>query len=193
MILFVLFYCTNGVFFTLKNKGETCIGIKVKGREVLWGEYVLSGENEKEVIVTLYDPKNTIEYSNAKNTREGKFHIKNPSNGTHRLCFKLKFNERSVNVSFEMKTEELAELNFINEGQIQPFENKLSGTLRNLKNVMRNIKFYQRRERVYNSLSEKTCERLLWTAGLKVFGLLFIFLLQIFGITKILSSTSIKV
>ena len=92
-----------------------------------------------------------------------------------------------------MKTEELAELNFINEGQIQPFENKLSGTLRNLKNVMRNIKFYQRRERVYNSLSEKTCERLLWTAGLKVFGLLFIFLLQIFGITKILSSTSIKV
>jgi hypothetical protein len=188
MFYFLFLGLVQGIFFTLNSKTEFCIGVEVKKSKELWGDYVISGEGDKNVITTLYDPKNIVEYISEKDTREGKFAIKKPAGGIHRTCFKATDGVQKT-VSLEINTEEPPEDKVITEEEIEPFQINLKRALRSIESINRNLHFYQRREKVHRDLTEKTCDRVLWTAVIKLLTIFSISLLQGWGVTKLLSSS----
>ena len=189
MFLVFLIYAANAVFFSLPERKELCIGVEVRKTQDLWGAYVVSGAGDKNVIVTLRDPKNIVEFVNDPFSRDGKFHINKPTPGTHRLCFKAT-DGKPKTISFDLYTEEPKEGNIATDGELEPIEVNLKKISRAVDNVSRNLHFYQRREKAHRDLSEKTCDRVLWVAGFKIFTLASISMLQIYALKKILTSSS---
>lgn len=190
-MLYLVFLTTlaNGLFFTLPSRKETCIGLEVKNAHDLWGAYVVSGQGDKNVNVIVFDPKNVVEFVNEKDSREGKFHIVKPTWGTHRICFKA-MDGVIKTISFELTTEESNENAIATDEELEPFDANLKKITRGLENVNRNLHFYQRREKTHRDLSERTCDRVLWVAGFKFVSLIAVSFLQIWGLKKILSSSS---
>ena len=165
----------------------------MKRTKELWGAFLISGDSEKNVQVALYDPKNIVEYLSDANAREGKFNIKKPSLGVHRLCFKsLDSSMKSVN--FEIKSEESNTDLLALDEEIEPFQQSLSTLSRNVETVNRNLHFFQRREKVHRDISERNCDRILWAAGFKIACLIAVAGFQVWGVTYILNKrTSNKV
>jgi tetrahydromethanopterin S-methyltransferase subunit B len=161
----------------------------VRNSKELWGAYIISGEGEKNVKVTLYDPKNIVEFLSDEDSREGKFKVKKPSAGNHRLCFKSS-DTLVKSISFEIKSESVPVDVITVEEQVEPLEIGLRQVGRNMESVYRNLHFYSRREKVHRDISERNCEKILWAAILKISCLVTITLLQIWGLTHILERSS---
>ena len=192
MFFILIIGLSDALFFTLPF-WEYCIALDVENSKDLWGAYVISGEGEKNVAIKLLDPQNTIEYTNVEDTREGKFHISNPKGGIHRLCF-IPTDKLQKTVSFEMYTEESIEGKLATDESIEPFHAALKKVSRNLEGIHRNFHFYQRREKIHREISERNCDKILWTAGFKFFILILISFLQLWGLKKILdSSKAVKI
>ena len=189
MFILLLIYTTQGIFFQLTSKSEYCIGNFVRNSKELWGAYVISGEGEKNVKVTLYDPKNVVEFLSDENSREGKFKVKKPSSGNHRLCF-LSSDDLVKSISFEVKTDSAPVDVITVEEQVEPLEIGLRQAGRNMESVYRNLHFYSRREKVHRDISERNCDKILWAAILKITSLVTITVLQIWGLTHILDTSS---
>ena len=189
MFLVFLVCVANAVFFSLPSHQPLCIGVDVKKSKDLWGAYVVSGIGDKNTVVTLKDPKNVVEFVNDPSSRDGKFHIHKPIAGVHYLCFKATDGEPKT-ISFDLCTEEPKEGKLATEEELEPFEASLKKITRGVENVSRNLHFYQRREKVHRDLSERTCDRVLWVAGFKIFALASISVLQIYALKKILSSSN---
>lgn len=189
MLILLLLHTTQSVFITINSKTEHCIGHFVKSSPELWGAYVISGEGEKNVKVTLYDPKNIVEYISDEDTREGKIKVKKPSSGMHRLCFRSS-DTNSKSISFELKSESSSVETVTVEEQVEPLEIGLRQVSRNMESVYRNLHFYQRREKTHRDISERNCDKIMWAAIVKITCLVTITLLQIWGLTHVLNQTS---
>lgn len=189
MFLLLILHITQGIFIQLNSKVEQCINHYVKDSPELWGAYIISGEGEKNVKVTLYDPKNVVEYISDENSREGKIKVKKPSSGVHRLCFRSSDNQ-SKSISFELKSEISSVETVTVEEQLEPLEIGLRQASRNMESVYRNLHFYQRREKTHRDISERNCDRIWWATILKITCLVTITLLQIWGLTHILNRSS---
>lgn len=193
MWLLVLLQLSQSLFFQLNGNSESCIGHHVKKSKELWGAYMVSGLSEKKVQVTMYDPKSVIEYISDPESSEGKFSVKKPSLGVHRLCFKsLDSNQNSV--SFEIKSEERNTDSLVLDDEIEPFEVSLRQLSRQVENVNRNLHFFKRREKIHRDISERNCDRIKWAAILKIICLITVAICQAWGLTYLLNkSTSNKV
>lgn len=141
----------------------------------------------------MFDPKSVIEYISDPESSEGKFSVKKPSLGVHRLCFKsLDSNQNSV--SFEIKSEERNTDSLVLDDEIEPFEVSLRQLSRQVENVNRNLHFFKRREKIHRDISERNCDRIKWAAILKIICLITVAICQAWGLTYLLNkSTSNKV
>ena len=150
---------------------------------------MISGLSEKKVQVTLYDPKSVVEFISDPESSEGKFSVKKPSLGVHRLCFKsLDSNPNSV--SFEIKSEERSSDSLVLDDEIEPFEVSLRQLSRQTESVMRNIHFFKRREKIHRDISEKNCDRIKWGAIMKIVSLIAVAICQVWGLTYLLNKSS---
>jgi emp24/gp25L/p24 family/GOLD len=187
LILFISF--CQGIYFTLSDKREYCIGVTVKNAKELWGQYIISGEGDKNVVITMKDSSDKLEFASKRNSREGKIHVKSPKEGTHSLCFKSKDSKPKA-ISFDVHSDETSDGKVATDDEIEPFQKSLKKVGRTVDIVYRNLRFYKLREKVHRDLSEKTCDRVIWATGFKVFSLVLVSLLQIWGLTKMISSSS---
>ena len=169
--LLVLLVPVSALFFSLEPLRERCVGLLLQANEGFTCAYVVSGEGEYNVVARVVTPGGEIMFQSQHLTREGKFAERSGEAGRYRLCFRA-FDRRQKRVSFD----------FSREVPMSSDSSSLSDELMSLKEhtrtmhsllaqVSRNIKFTVEQERAHRDLAEQTCERVLWSAVVKVLAL----------------------
>lgn len=189
LISFII-VASHALFFTLPGRIEKCIQVQtVRGADV-WGAYVISGEGDTMVISRVHQPDDTVIWQNQRNTREGSFEFVSENGGIYKLCFRA-LDAISKTVSFEFTSQDKSELKALaKEEELAPLSEGLVQLTRELDKIYRNIHFYERREKVHRDLSERTCERVLWTSVIKMGVLASISGFQIYMLKSFFNSNA---
>lgn len=140
--------------------------------------YVISGENDQNVIATVMDTRGKIVYNNPPLSREGKFETKSSGVGYFRLCFQSK-DSTAKSISFDFYLQDgLQEEKMATQDEIAPIRTNFRKLSRNLDSVYRNIQFYERREKTHRDLAEITCDRVLVSGIVKIVVLCIVSICQ---------------
>ena len=182
---------TSALFTTLPGYTEYCFFVDGKSGQKLWGEYVISGEGDLNVLTRFFDSMKKPKYTGAKGTREGKFEFTLTSDEYHELCFKAQDGDPKV-ISFEFSQEDPV-THLAAEDHFQPIEDEVKMTSRLLETVYRNLHFYERRERVHRDLTERTCDNILRSVLVKIVVLCCISLTQIYVLRGLFASDKTRV
>lgn len=169
----------HALFFTLDPKLERCLGIPLPEKKGFTGAFLFTGENEENVIARVKSPNGYILYQSPRNVKEGKFDLESKEEGIYRLCFKATDNKTKI-ISFEMSEKDVKkDFDVVMETDMEPLTQGLRAMGRVFDLIYRNIHFYQLRERTHRDLTERTCDRILWSAIGKMVTLGAICLIQI--------------
>lgn len=180
LFLLTLLPFVHGLFFTLTPRTERCLTLSVGRDRAFYGAYIVTGKGEENVRVVVLDETGAIGYQSEARTREGTFDLVSKNGGVHRFCFKG-FDSYPKVISFEFDLDEgHDEGDLIGEGQLEPLQHGVYDLSRNLQTVFRNIHFHEQRERVHRDLTERTCDRVLWSALVKMLSLSVISFSQIY-------------
>ena len=181
LCLCFLLASVEAVFFTLNSKGSLqCFAHKVDPGQELIGAYVISGEKDQNVQTTVVDIRGTVIYASQPRTREGKFDLKTDKAEYYKLCFQSK-DKSPKSVSFDFYLHDgLQEEKFATQDEVTPLRTSFRKVSRSLDTVYRNIQFYERRERTHRDLAEVTCDRVVFSAVVKMVVLALISLSQIY-------------
>lgn len=156
----------QALYFTLPGNSKRCISETLQVGDVLSGDYLISGVAEQLVLTRLFSPNGEIAHKNLIGKPEGHFDLTAQSDGEYKLCFQA-FDRAQKSVSFHLgkveKKEELA-----SEKDIDPLEDSIGEMSVRVDRILRNVKFFQRREKVHRDLTEKTCENVVWSALAKI-------------------------
>lgn len=194
LFLLLLFTVSHSISLTMQKRGQSkCFYLFAETGKVVSGEYIISGERDHNVGVTLTSSEQKLLYSNPQNTREGKFDYTIDRKSNLMLCFVSKDNLQKI-ISFEF---------YINEGMN---EDRLAGLgeLRVLSNIFilaakrfdaiyRNLQFYEIREKAHRDLAEINCDRIVWMAAIKIVVLLTITFTQMWTLTRFFIGRSNKI
>lgn len=170
----------QAVFFTLPGHMEQCYLVTTaKGHEIS-GAYVISGDGDQNVITRVFGPDANVAYQSERKSREGQFEMISTNGGQYKLCFRA-IDGSPKTVSFEFQTAiKIYDNKLAHEEELNPLNDGLIQITKRLDMIYRNIHFYERREKVHRDLSERTCDRVIYGALLKIFVLGLISLLQIY-------------
>lgn len=169
-----------GLFFTLEPKLERCVGVLLAGKKEFAGAYLFTGQDEQNVIARLKSPQGYILHQSQRGVKEGKFELESKEEGIYRLCFRSTDNTEKI-ISFELAAKEgRKDLEVVTDSELEPLTNGLRSMGRVFDLIYRNIHFYQLRERTHRDLTERTCDRILWSAVGKMASLGAICLVQIY-------------
>jgi hypothetical protein len=85
-------------------------------------------------------------------------------------------------ISFEFALEDNGpdEATLAKGGSVDPLSNTLRDLAKQLDAVYRNVHFYQRREKVHRDLTEQTCDRVVFSAIIKMIVLAMVGFIQIY-------------
>jgi hypothetical protein len=191
VLVLVLVSIASSLFTNLPGYTEYCFFIDGKAGQKIWGEYVISGEGDMNVLTRFFDSVKKPKYSSPKGTREGKFEFLLTNDEYHELCFKALDADVKV-ISFEFSQEDQVST-LAAEDHFQPIEDEVKMTSRLLETVYRNLHFYERRERVHRDLTERTCDNILRSVLVKVVVLCGISLVQIYVLRGLFSSDKVRV
>ena len=145
-----------------------CLNQRVDQNSEVSVSYVISGENEQNVITNIMDPRGVVVFTNPPLSREGKYESRSPTFGMYRLCFQSK-DHASKSISFEFYLQDgLQEEKMATQDEITPIRTNFRKLSRNLDSVYRNIQFYERREKIHRDLAEVTCDRVLYSGIVKI-------------------------
>ena len=180
-LLFLLYACTHALYFTLDPTKEQCFGLSVGKGKSFWGEFVISGQGEENVITRVTGPGGKIDYMSPRKAKEGKFQNKSEAGGIHNLCFRtVDKAQKTISFEFALEDEAQNEDALLSNENIDPLSNSLRDLGKQLDGVYRNIHFYQRREKVHRDLTEQTCDRVMFAAVVKMIVLTLVGFLQIY-------------
>lgn len=179
------------LFIQLPGYTEYCFSIDGKKGQKLWGEYVVSGEGDVNVLTRFFNGMKKSVYVGPKGTREGKFEEVLKQDEFHELCFKA-LDADPKTISFEFSHEEQV-TDLAAEDQFLPLDDEIKLTSRLLETVYRNLHFYERRERVHRDLTEKTCDSILRNVLIKIVVLSCISLTQIYVLRGLFSGEKTRV
>ena len=180
-VLFLLYACTHALYFVLPTTKEQCFGLQVGKGKGFFGEFVISGQGEENVITRCTAPSGKIDYMSPRKAKEGKFQAKSIEGGTHNLCFRTVDKvEKTISFEFGLDDDNQDEESLLGTENIDPLSNSLRDLGKQLDGVYRNIHFYQRREKVHRDLTEQTCDRVMMSAVIKMVVLALVGFLQIY-------------
>lgn len=116
-----------------------------------------------------------------RKAKEGKFQAVSHEGGIHTLCFRMIDKVDKV-ISFEFALEDNGpdEATLAKGGSVDPLSNTLRDLAKQLDAVYRNVHFYQRREKVHRDLTEQTCDRVVFSAIIKMIVLAMVGFIQIY-------------
>ena len=185
---------SEGVFFTLTGKGAIqCFNQAANPGEDISVAYVVSGERDQNVIATVLDNYGRTHFTSAPNSREGKLDLKVSNIAYYRLCFQST-DKTPKTISFEFYIQDgLEEEKILTQEEINPLRSSFRKLSRSLDTVYRNIQFYERRERTHRDLAELTCDRVVFSAIIKMAVLALISIGQIFMLRHLFNSNKIGI
>ena len=181
----------SALYFQLDYRVERCLGIDLLSSQSFSGAYMVSGQGENNVMVRVEAPSKHVLYHSTPKSREGKFDLVSEESGRHRLCFKA-FDRWPKNISFELLTRK-AEPEFLTENELLPLEENSVTMRKGYETIARNIRFTKQQERTHRDLTERTCDRVLWCAVVKVGVLVLVTVLQLVVLRKVGGTTTGKV
>jgi len=181
----------NAVYFSLPGHKEQCFSLSVGKGNKLYGAFIVSGKGDENMIARVFSPDGKVDYQSPRKSREGNFEITSDSGGKHKLCFKS-IDSNTKNVSFEFDTRPEIEVDKL-ATEVEPLTLKLTGVSAQLDTVYRNIHFYERRERVHRDLIEQTCDRVLWSALLKILVLATVVAAQVVVFRGLFNKTTVGI
>lgn len=169
-----------GLHFTLLGLDTKCFSIEVVTGHKLWGDYVVSGLGEENILTRVVSPSNVVVYEAPDRSSEGKFEITAKETGPYKLCFKS-LDSNPNTISFDYSHWDVIEAEGLaSEEHLKPLEDELKILSKRLDSVYRNINFYERREKTHRDLIERTCDRVLWSVLGKIVILSSIAFTQIY-------------
>ena len=174
-----LLVAVSAMYFPLDYRTERCFGLLLPPNHPFSGAYLVSGQGENNVMTRVESPTKRVMYHGAPKTHEGKFELTSAEEGRYRFCFKA-FDRWPKNVSFDykaVKKEETADLP--SEEEITPLRQDVQKMKQAFDAVARNVQFTKQQERTHRDLTERTCDRVLWCAILKIAVLSLVSFLQI--------------
>ena len=185
---------SQALFFTLGSGFSLqCFTIKVGPGQELIGDYVVSGEKDYNVVTTVVDIRDAVVYSSLPRTREGKFDLKPEKAEYYKLCFQSK-DSSPKSISFDFYLHDgLQEEKFATSDEFAPLRTSFRKVSRSLDTVYRNIQFYERRERTHRDLAEITCDRVVFSAAVKMVILALISLSQIYMLRSFFNKRGITI
>lgn len=176
---------SQAIFFELKE--DQCFKEYVVQDQEFWSNYVISGKGDQNVLVQVFSPDKVVLYKSSPKSRQGTFNYVATQSGYYELCFSLLDKQpKTVSINFSSEVQE----DWATEGEIEPLRNNLKHLSRNLDTVFRNINFYERREKIHRDLTERTCDRVLWSGVFKILVLCGISFTQVIMLTKFFAKTS---
>ena len=179
LVLVALVAHVQGLYFVLNGYQQLCMGLTVGKGNAFRGAYVVSGQGERNVLVRVVAPEGTVQYSSPPRSNEGSFELTSAEGGTHNLCFRVADSTQKT-ISFEYTASEAKEAELATESELDPLQESISSMSKYMDKVYRNIHFFERRERVHRDLTERTCDRVLWSALVKMFVLAIITCVQVY-------------
>ena len=190
--LFLAISC-YGLSFVLPGQTEYCFSIDGIATRRIWGEYIISGVGDMNVLTRLFDSKKKIKFASESGTREGKLELIANENQLYELCFKSVDSDDKT-VSFELSQNELSQVvTPVSNDGFEPLSDDLSESTSLLEGVYRNLQFYEERERINRDLTERTCDSILWSVLLKIAVLCGISLTQLYVLKGIFNMDKIGV
>ena len=160
----------EGLYFQLPGNSKRCLTESVGPGATITGEFVVSGIAEALVLTRLYDPDGKIAFKNPIGKAEGRFELQSPAGGNYQLCFQA-FDRAAKTISFDLQST-VSGLEFASEADLDPLEVTIDEIAKHTDRVLRNLKFFQLRERVHRDLTERTCTNVAWSGLAKVVVLL---------------------
>ena len=125
-VLFLLYACTHALYFTLEPTKEQCFGLAVGKGKSFFGEYVISGQGEENVITRCTGPNGKIDYMSPRKAKEGKFNAKSTEGGTHSICFRtVDKAQKTISFEFGLEDENQDEESLLGTANIDPLSNSL--------------------------------------------------------------------
>lgn len=174
----------SALYFPLDYRVERCLGIDLLSpTQAFSGAYMVSGQGENNVMVRVEAPSKHVLYHSTPKSREGKFDLVSEEPGRHRLCFKA-FDRWPKNISFELQTTK-PEPELLSDKELLPLLQDTVVMKRGYETIQRNIRFTKQQERTHRDLTERTCERVVWCALVKVVVLGLVAVLQVVVLRKV--------
>jgi hypothetical protein len=187
----VLLTVAQALYFTLPGYQQLCFGLTVGKGGSFHGTYVISGQGERNVLVRVVAPGGIVQFTSPPRTSEGSFDLTSTEGGTHDLCFRVADSTQKT-IAFEYSASEIKEAELATEMELDPLQDSIAVMAKSMDKVYRNIHFFERRERVHRDLAERTCDRVLWSALVKMFVLAIITCLQVYVLRGFFDSKTSK-
>lgn len=191
MKLLALLGVVHALYFTLPGYQQLCFGLTVGKGGSFHGAYVVSGQGERNVLVRVVAPEGTVQFTSPPRSNEGSFELTSSEGGTHNLCFRVADSTQKT-IAFEYTAAEAKEAELATETELDPLQDSISAMAKSMDKVYRNIHFFERRERVHRDLTERTCDRVLWSALVKMFVLAIITCVQVYVLRGFFDSKTAK-
>jgi len=191
MKLLALLGVVHALYFTLPGYQQLCFGLTVGKGGSFHGAYVVSGQGERNVLVRVVAPEGTVQFTSPPRSNEGSFELISSEGGTHNLCFRVADSTQKT-IAFEYTAAEAKEAELATETELDPLQDSISVMAKSMDKVYRNIHFFERRERVHRDLTERTCDRVLWSALVKMFVLAIITCVQVYVLRGFFDSKTAK-
>lgn len=186
----VLLSVAHALYFTLPGYQQLCFGLTVGKGGSFHGTYVVSGQGERNVLVRVVAPGGIVQFTGPPRTSEGSFDLTSAEGGTHDLCFRVADSTQKT-IAFEYSTTEIKE-ELATETELDPLQGSINLMAKFMDKVYRNIHYFERREVVHRDLTERTCDRVLWSALVKMFVLAIITCLQVYVLRGFFESKTSK-
>jgi len=187
----VLLSLASALYFTLPGYQQLCFGLTVSKGSSFHGAYVVSGQNERNVLVRVVAPGGSVQFTSPPRSNEGSFDLTSAEGGTHDLCFRVA-DSTQKSIAFEYLIAENKEAELATETELDPLQDSIGVMARSMDKIYRNVHFFERRERVHRDLAERTCDRVLWSALVKMFVLAIITCVQVYVLRGFFDSKTAK-
>ncbi|OMJ85419.1 hypothetical protein SteCoe_13260 [Stentor coeruleus] len=195
LIILSLVIFVSGLSFKIqgKNQGQ-CFYIKAKTDDNILITYIISGKQDLNVIIIVYDPLSAVVFSNTPQTREGKKDFKAELNGKYHLCFYSKDNFlKQISFDYKIYALENFTYDYPTIEEIFPLAEGFSKLGKLLDDVYNNIQFSEIREKVHRDLAENISDRVLCSVLIKFGVIIGVVLMQGYTLTRILQYDKDKV
>lgn len=154
--IFILLLTGASSLMIITSKGkENCLTKTIKRDDTLRFSYMISGQNEDSVYVTLKFSDNLI-YSNQiaggkYKSEENDFHLQIEQEGVYSLCF---FANLELVVSFDFSTQyESGHItNIVQEDMFEGFNKNISMISYLFEDIEKNMKFYYERREIHSKI-----------------------------------------
>jgi hypothetical protein len=189
-VLLILTYIINiaSLMIGLDKLKTFCLNKELKEEDTLQGSFVVSGEQEDLLYVTLKNKQNTIVYENK--LTNGQFDYKGEfaftaQSGNYTYCFESKA-KTDIIISFDIYTlkESGHIINLVKDGKIGDLNKNLTALSYLFEEIDKNLKYYTERRTIHSKIIHDIISTVKRMSMYKILIMFMIFLVHVYLLKK---------